>query len=305
MELRAGGGSDLSPPFAFCPVTAKLARRRLKRSASAFVVSVAVAAGLCGCGTSGTPLHEVNTAVRRTLAVTWLRYELSLERPSLFKAPLSVQGGRAAYDVRTGLAYAFLQLRLRSGGYQLLFCDLEPSTFLLGPSPAPAGVLPPGKSWISAPLSTPSADHTLAAQAEGLAPALLLHEVEWGARSATSLGTRVVEAVPMAEYRVSVDLAPALAAATRARQRGIAAAIEEELHASRSKRLEVAVWVNGPGYVGKIAADVPGSRLGTTSLLFSSFTRPYTGTVPPASQVVPLASLVRGSESVWAIATGS
>ena len=73
----------------------------------------------------------------------------------------------------------------------------------------------------------------------------------------------------MAEYRVSVDLATALSAARRRRQGGMAAAIEEELHASRSKRLEIAVWVSGPGYVGKIAADVPGSGLGTTSFLLS------------------------------------
>jgi hypothetical protein len=277
----------------------------MKRSAGALVVAVAVAAALCGCGASGTPLHRAKTAVRKTLAVTWARYELALERPSLFKAPLSVQGGRAAYDFKTGLGYSFLQLQLPSGGYQILLCDLEPTTFLLAPSPAPAGVLPAGKSWISAPLSTPTADHMLAAQAEGLAPTLLLDEVSWGARSASSLGTRVVETVPMAEYRVSVDLSQALAAARRTRQGGIAAAIEEELDASPSKRVEVVVWVSGPGYVGKIAADLPGSGLGTTSFLFLSFSRPYTGTVPPASQVVPLAALMRGSESVWAVATGS
>jgi hypothetical protein len=268
-------------------------------------MAVAVAAALCGCGASGTPLHRVNTAVSKTRAVTWLRYELSLERPSLFKAPISVQGGRAAYDVTTGLGYAFLQLQLPSGGYQTLFCDLEPATFLLGPSPAPAGILPAGKSWISTPLSTPTTDHTFAVQAEGLAPALLLDEVAWGARSASSLGTRVVETVPMAEYRVSVDLSQALAAAMRTRQLGIAAAIEEELHASPSKRVEIVVWVSGPGYVGKIESNLPGSGLGATSFLFSSFSRPYTGTLPPASQVVPLASLMRGSKSVWAIATGS
>lgn len=305
MKLSVGGESHLSPPFAFCALTSGPARQRVKRSAGALAVAVAVAAGLCGCGASGTPLHAVNSAVRKTLAVTWLRYELSLERPSLFKAPLSVQGGRAAYDVKTGLGYSFLQLQLPSGGSQLLLCDLEPTTFLLAPSPAPAGVLPAGKSWISAPLSTPTADHTLAAQAEGLAPALLLDEVAWGARSASSLGTQVVEAVPMAEYRVWVGLGPALAAARKTRQEGIAAAIEEELHASRSKRLEITVWVSGPGYVGKIAADLPGSGLGKASLLFLSITRPYTGTVPPASQVVPLAALMRGSKSVWAIATGS
>ncbi|HEX3803560.1 MAG TPA: hypothetical protein VHV75_12040 [Solirubrobacteraceae bacterium] len=247
----------------------------------------------------------MNTAVRRTLAVTWLRYEISLERPSLFKAPLSVQGGRAAYDVKTGLGYAFLQLKLPSGGYQILFCDLEPTTFLLSPSPAPAGVLPAGKSWISAPLSTPTADHTLAAQAEGLAPALFLDEVAWGARRASSLGTQVVEAVPMDEYRVSVDLATALSAARRARRGSIAAAIEQELHASPSGRVSIIVWVSGPGYIGKIKSEVPGSGLGTASFFFSSFTRPYTGTPPPASQIVPLASLERPGQSLWGIATSS
>jgi hypothetical protein len=277
----------------------------MKRSASALVVAVAVAAALCGCGASGTPLHRVNTAVRKTLTVTWARYELSLGRPHLFTAPISVQGGRAAYDFKTGLGYSFLQLKLPSGGYQTLFYDLEPATFLLAPSPAPAGVLPAGKSWISAPLSTPTTDHTLAAQAEGLAPALILDDVAWGARSVSSLGTQVVETVPMAEYRVSVDLSQALAAARRTRQEGIAAAIEEQLHASPSKRVEIVVWVSGPGYVGKIESNLPGSGLGTTSFLFSSFTKPYTGTLPPASQVVPLASLGRGGKSVWAIATGS
>ena len=145
----------------------------------------------------------------------------------------------------------------------------------------------------------------LAAQAEGLAPVLLLDEVAWGARSASSVGTRVVENVPMGEYRVSVDLARALAAARRARGAGIAAAIERELDASPSGRVSIVVWVSGPGYVGKLESEVPGSGLGTASFWFSSFTTPYTGTGPPASQIVPLAALARGGGSLWAIATGS
>ena len=110
----------------------------------------------------------------------------------------------------------------------------------------------------------------------------------------------------MAEYRVQVNLTAALAAAkTRRQEEGMAAAIEHELQTSKSAMLAIVVLVSGPGYVGKIAADLPGSGLGTTSLLFLSFTRPYTGTVPPASQVVPLAALRRGGESVWAVATNS
>jgi len=65
------------------------------------------------------------------------------------------------------------------------------------------------------------------------------------------------------------------------------------------------VWVNGPGFVGRIDEPIPGSRLGTVSLVFTSFTRPYTGTLPPSAQIVPLASLSPGDRSVWAVATGS
>jgi hypothetical protein len=263
------------------------------------------AAALCGCGASGDPLHRVTGATSKTLAVSWARYQLALERPGLFSAPIAVLGGRAAYDFRTELGYEFLQLRLRAGSYQTLFDDLQPATFLVAPSPAPAGALPAGKVWISAPLTGPGANRALAAQAEGLTPVLLLDEVAWGAQSASSVGTRVVEAVPMAEYRVSVDLARALSAARRARRAGIATAIEQELDASPSGRLSVIVWVSGPGYVGKIESEVPGSGLGTASFWFTSFTTPYTGTAPPASQVVPLASLARGGRSLWAIATGS
>ena len=63
--------------------------------------------------------------------------------------------------------------------------------------------------------------------------------------------------------------------------------------------------MSGPGYVGKIESDVPGSGLGSASFWFLSYTKPYTGSGPPASQIVPLASLARGGRSLWAIATGS
>jgi hypothetical protein len=277
----------------------------MKRPAGAWLVLAATAVALCGCGASGGPLRQVTGAASKTLAVQWARYELALERPRLFASPIAVQGGRAAYDFRTGLDYEFLQLKLRAGGYQTLFLDLEPTTLLLAPSPTPAGALPAGKIWISAPLTAPGGDRVLAAQAEGLAPVLLLDEVAWGARSASSLGARVVEGVPMQECRVSVGLARALSAARRARRAAIAAAIRQELDVSPSGRLSILVWVSGPGYVGKIESAVPGSGLGTASFWFLSYTRPYTGTGPPASQIVPLASLAHGGRSLWAIATGS
>jgi hypothetical protein len=278
----------------------------MRRPLRAVTVLAATAAMLSGCGAGGgNPRHQATEAVSKTLAVTWTRYELTLERPQLFAAPIAVQGGRAAYDFRTGLGYEFLQLRLRAGSDQTLFFDYAPTTFLLAPSPAPAPALPAGKIWISVPLTGPHADRALAAQAEGLAPLLALDEVDWGAQSASSVGTRVVGTVPMDEYRVSVDLTKALSAALTTGRGGIATAIEQELEASPSGRVSILVWVNGPGYVGKIESDVPGAQLGTASFVFLSFTKPYTGTLPPASQIVPLASLAHGGRSLWSLATGS
>ena len=63
--------------------------------------------------------------------------------------------------------------------------------------------------------------------------------------------------------------------------------------------------MSGPGYVGKIESAVPGSGLGTASFWFLSYTKPYTGTVPPASLIEPFASLAPAGRSLWAVATGS
>jgi hypothetical protein len=277
----------------------------MKRPRRTWIMPLAGAAALLGgCGASRDPLHQVTGAASKTLAVPWARYEVALAGQQLFAAPITVQGGRAAYDFRAGLGYQFLQLRSRAGSYQTLYYDFTPTTFLLAPSPAPAGALPAGKIWISVPLTASAADRALAAQAEGLAPLLPLDEVAWGARSAASVGTRVVEGVPMDEYRVSANLTKALSVALSTGRSGIAAAIEQELEASPSGRVSIRVWVNGPGYVGKIESDPPGAGLGTASFWFLSFTKPYTATGPPASQIVPLASLAHG-RSLWRIATGS
>ncbi len=159
--------------------------------------------------------------------------------------------------------------------FQLCSGGREP-TFLLAPSPAPAGVLPAGKSWISAPLSTPTADHTLAAQAEGLAPALLLDEVAWGARSASSLGTQVVEAVPMA-CRFSVD--QRRRGCDEARQRGIAAAIQgatrQPLKAARDR---------GVGERARLRREDRSGlarRRARHDVVATSSCRPYTGPCRP------------------------
>jgi hypothetical protein len=277
----------------------------LTRSAGASVVAALLAVALGGCGASGDQTQQVSRAVSRTLAVQWARYEIALQRPTLFASPIAVLGGRAANDFRTGRDYAFIQLRLGTGSYQTIFIDVEPTMLLLSPSPAPAGALPADAGWISVRLIGRGAERSVAAQAEGLTPVLALEEVRWGALSVSSLGGQVLENVPMDEYRVSVSLARALSAARSAGRAAIAAAIGQELAASQSGRVSILVWVSGPGYVGKIAAAVPGSGLGSASFWFLSYTKPYTGTAPPSAQVASLASLAHNRRSPWAIVTGS
>jgi hypothetical protein len=274
------------------------ANRRLGLLALATVV-------LCGCGTSGNPLHQVVGAARKTAALTWVRYEVALERPRLFATGVTVQGGRAAYDFRTGLGYEFLVLQRGDGGSQTLLLDFAPTTFLVSPQPAPAGALPAGKLWISIPLAEGEAYGASVAQVQALTPELPLDELAWGARAASPVGTRVVGQVPMDEYRVSVDLKKAVSAARKARRPAVVAALESQLRAAGSRRVTIRVWINGPGYIGRIDVPVPGSGLGTASLVFTSFRLRYTGTGPPSSQIVPLASLPRAGGSLWSFMTGS
>src|SRR5262249_15166981 len=137
----------------------------------------------------------------------------------------------------------------------------------LAPWPTPAGVLPPGKIWISVAFAGhgAAANRVLAAQLEGLAAELPLEEVAWGAHAASHVGTRVVGHVPLEEYRVSVDLAKAGAAARRHGRIAVAAAIESQRRAVPAGRLSFTVLVTGAGHVARIDGAVPGSGLGTAS----------------------------------------
>lgn len=250
----------------------------------------------CGSGTGGTSTGSVTGAARRTLALSWGRYDLTFAHPTLFEPSIRVVGGRAAFNFTDRLAYETIDLE-RAGASQLLWLDLTPTTLLVDPQPPPSGLLPAGKIWIS--VDSP-------AQAAGLTPELALDEIAWAARTATHIGSSVSsDHVPQDEYRVTVDLDKALVAATKANLADIASAIDGELQASKSSTLSLSVWVNGPGYVSRIDETVPGSRFGAISLVFTSFRLRYTGTLPPLSQEVPLSSLKPSGRSVWAVATGS
>ncbi len=264
----------------------------------------ALSVALTGCGDPAHPLRQVTHAAGKTLSLPGVGYTVTFARPTLFGRSVRLLGGKAVYDLRSGIGYQALGLRLKDGSARTLFLDFLPTAFLIAPVPSPSGILPAGKSWISVSFgpNSPRSYDSLAAQAAGLAPELALDEVAWGARSVVSTGSSVLGHVPTSEYLVSVDLAKALSAARKGGRPGPAAAIADQLRAAPSGRIMLKVWVNGPGYVARIDAPVPGSGLGVASFLFTSFNAGFQRSRPLPAQTVAFESL-SPSRSLWADAT--
>jgi hypothetical protein len=271
-------------------------RPRLPLAVALAVVALAAA----GCGSRPDPLQQAKDAAKKTLALPGVGYDVRLSGQKLFPGLL---GGKALYDLSSGLGYEALTLQAADGSQRKLFLDFLPGSFYVQPYPAPAGLLPEGKFWVSVPVARGG---PVAAQAGGLAPELALSEILWGGESAKHVGTPVVSHVPMDEYRVTVNLEQALAQSKKSGRPAIAAAIAAELKAGGSKRVPVTVWVNGPGYAARIEKPVPGTGLGTATFTLSSFSVKFARTNPDPTQVVPLGAVVRpGRTSVWALSTGS
>lgn len=278
----------------------------LARCTSTWRPALAVAAAalaLAGCGSSRSPLDAAVAAAKKTLALHGAAYDVSFSRPALFGPSVQVPGGKAGSDFAAGLGYERLTLTLAGGASRNVFLDYEPRDVLVLPYPAPERALPAGKDWISVELTgrETGAGAALATQLEGLGPELPLAEIAWGATSAANAGTRVVEHVPMAGYRVAIDLRKALAGARRAGKSGLAAAITGELAAAASGRTSVTIWVNGPGYASRLENAAPGGGMGTATFSFTSFASKLAGQRPETAQIVPLSGLQLRSRSLWSL----
>jgi len=271
----------------------------------AFFVLVVVAAVLSGCGGGGSPLRRVVDAANSTRTLTGTGFGVTLEGQHLTRAPIDLPGGRAAYDLTSGVGYE--ALAVNGPVKRTLFLDFVPGAVYLAPWPTPKGLVPPGKIWLSVPFTGPKAPRAgdaLPLELEGLSPELALDEIAWGAREAFSLGTHTIKHVPMKEYHVTIDLAKALAVAKRSRRPGIAAAIASERRATHSAQVSADVWVTGEGHIAKIQQAIPGSKLGQTTFSFTSFHTRFKRPRPPGPKTVPLASIAEpSSHALWAIAT--
>ncbi len=270
------------------------------------VAALAGVLALAGCGgtTPADPLKAVAKATKTTLSQP-LVADLVLQGSNLYGKPHTSVTGRGAFAFDTGIGYERIDLLAEPGhaaGREYL--DLLPTAFAFERASATGQLVPfNGKTWVSVPLTGARSIETIvpgfALQAEGLSPQLFLDELAWGAVSAAKLGSPVINHVPQAEYRVSVNLKQALTMATGA----MATAIKNEAAASGSSTVSINVWVDGPGLILKLEGPVPGSGLGTVEFDLGNFGVKIPTSTPAASTVLKIdAKTPAGADlfrSVW------
>ena len=202
---------------------------------SPFLLAGGVSLALAGCGASPSALQSVGAAARTTLA-QGIELTLTLHGASLSGTPAGTVLGAAAFALPRGEGLEAVDLPAGAGGSapraHLVFLPDGVEV-----APALTALLPPGRSWIDAPLAGPGAVPVpgLAALLEGLNPQLLLDEVAWGAVSASALGQQVIAHVPYSRYRVVVDLAKALTGARGPAADAMRAALRDELAAGAAR----------------------------------------------------------------------
>jgi hypothetical protein len=254
---------------------------------------------------SSAALAAVKSAAARTQVLT-ASVSLDLEAAKVFGAATAPVTGVGVFDFRSGRGRAVL--KQATGPETVIF---EPaSVFVRQPSTtanAGASGLPKGKTWISAGLTESPALTTnfpqFVVQAEGTNPVFLLAQVTWGAVSAAPLGRAAVNGAPADGYLLSVDLARAAAGATGPAGPAFARAIGYELTAlgsgasATATQLEpVRVWVDADGRVVQLRASPPGSGVGVTTVVLSSFGASLHVSPPPSSQIADIAYLSPGGE---------
>jgi len=288
-------------------------------SRGGLLVSIALAMSgaltLSACGTSRSAVQAAAAAARSTLSQNADSTTTMEDATAFGERPLAIVA-RGTFVLQTGFGYEAIDLP--ANGQQPTrteYLAFAPTTAYLEPVSAEEA-LPKGKSWISVPLDgSSSLDASLprlVEQLEGLTPRLLLAEVAWGATSATNAGQQVVDHAPLTEYVVTVALRKVLSGATGPMAKPLRAAVDKELAALESSRvdrspsLRVTIWVDGPGLVEEVRGSVPGSGLGTDSVVISGFGAKIATSLPLRQQVVDITDLLpaaQGPFSPWVIAS--
>jgi hypothetical protein len=277
---------------------------------AAFLCPGLLVAG-CGGGGGGRPLESVQSAVRSSLSQVPIVRPI-LGNPRAFGGAPAQVSGLGAFLFASEHGYERLDLpgTLDANGKPPRdFLDFLPGEIDLYPAAQTA--LPAGKRWIRLPLSSASSAPAarFVEQAEAVAPTIWLDEILWGARSATSRGTVVVNHVPFSTYDVAVDLRRAATAAKDHGELGLRIALEQELAALGGGHVaHVTVWRDGQGRIAQLQGTVPGTGLGSVRLDLFGYGTKVTPTSPPQAQLVPFTSIVGSkawtASSPWVLASG-
>jgi hypothetical protein len=252
-------------------------------------------------------LHSAVAAAKTTLSST-VGSNSTLSNANVLGKVRAKVLAPGAFVFRTGPGYERINL---PGGTAREYLVYLPTKLYFERGLSKTQMVPyEGKDWVSVALSGPGSVAAISPRfilhAEGLNPELLLDEIVWGGESALHLGEPVVDHVPESEYRVTVNLKRAMAAATGPSAGAMRSAIAEELAAVPSGRSAITVWVNGAGRVARLQATVPGSGLGTVSTYLSTYGAKLATSLPPPSQVFEItaqtASGAKILRSLWPIA---
>jgi hypothetical protein len=269
------------------------------------LAAVGIALALvAGCGGTGKAQNRntVVSAANRTLAQSVLA-AVTFTGSTLFGRHSAPVGAREGSVFTQGLAYEAIDVPdVKQESTSRQFLAFRPGTLYFWPgSAAGRAALPSGDDWISVPLTrvVESLFPRFVEQAEGLTPQLLLDEIAWGAKSASSEGREVVNHIPFAKYTVSVNLRRALSRATGPGAAAIRLAIADELSAMRSHGSAgrpqtplVTVWIDGPGRIARLEGALPGSGLGTVTFVLSNYGIAVSGSTPRPTQIVSIYSVL-------------
>ena len=253
---------------------------------------------LAGCGGSANALTSVSAAVDTSLAHVFSARVTLTGAEALGAKPNQVLHTSGVFDVHRALVYDRVDLPGPLDQNKVPprdFLVFLPAKIFL--APATQRLLPAGKTVISVPVSAGTAAVAGATrfvtQAMGLNPLLLLDEIAAGATAATRTGSEVVAHVPFVDYRVTVDLRRALAHLSGPFARAERIAITQELAAlgPGHSSVEVAVRVDGAGFVRDLHTSVPGSKLGRLAMDLHGYGATFKPSYPTPAQIVTLASL--------------
>lgn len=263
--------------------------------------SAGAGGGLGASAPTPAELNGVPAAAARTLSqralIGW-----RLNGATVFGSVNAPVFGQGPFDLEAGRGSETIDLpelpHQEPGTEHAIFL---PDTVYLQPKAPGFAVLPRGKQWVSASLGSESVNTNFpafVAQVEGVNPALMLTELEWGATASVPLGPgrQIVDHVAAERYRVTVDLNRALARIRGPLSNVLSQAIQEQLTAGGPHTFDAVTWVDRQGRVVQVQATPPGTGDGRLLLAISYFGSAVHVSVPRGQQVIDISSLTPSGE---------